>query len=288
MILVTGASGSVGGAVLNAVLKRGNAVTAGYRSADDARSVPPGAKTIVADFTDKGSLRRALTDVEALFLVCSPIPQLTELESNVIDVAGETGVRHLVLNSSAGAGRWNKSFPKWHAQAEEKLKSSEVPFSIIRPNSFMENILAFYAPTIRTQDAFYAAMGESRVSLVAVEDIAESAARLLVGKGENRIYELNGPEAVTYSELAQKITQVSGRSIHYRDLSIEEIKKSLLSTGMPEWQATALVELQEYYLTGRGGELTPDVQQLTGRSPKTLDSFLTENAAAFRKQAATA
>lgn len=288
MIFVTGASGNVGGSVLKAVLKRGGTVTAGYRNPEDARSAPDRAKTAIADFSDKGSLRRALANVDALFLVCSPVPQLVELESNVIDISKEIGVRHVVLNSSAGAGRWGKSFPKWHTQAEEKLRQSGVPFSILRPNSFMENILAFYAPTIRTQDAFYAAMRESRVSFVSVEDIAESAAGLLDGKAENGVYEINGPEAVTYSELAERITQVSGRPVHYVDLSIDDIKKSLLSTGMPEWQATALVELQEYYLTGRGGELTSDVQQLTGHAPKPLNSFLSENAAAFRKQAATA
>lgn len=288
MILVTGASGSVGGAVLNAVLKCGKAVTASYRNADDARTAPSGAKTVIADFADKASLRSALANIGSLFLVCSPVPQLAELEANVIDVAKETGVRHLVLNSSAGAGRWNKSFPKWHTQAEEKLKASGVPFSILRPNSFMENILAFYAPTIRTQDAFYAAMKQSRMSFVAVPDIAECAARLLESKAENRTYEINGPEAVTFDELAVKITRVSGRPVRYVDLSTDAVKKSLLNAGMPEWQAAALVELQEYFLTGGAGELTPDIQQLTGRPPKTLDTFLSENAAAFRKQAATA
>lgn len=288
MILVTGASGSVGGAVLKAVLKQGNPVTAGYRNTADASSAPAGAKTSISDFGDKASLRRALANVDALFLVCSPVPQLVELESNVIDIAKEAGVRHLVLNSSAGAGRWGKSFPKWHTQVEEKLRQSGVPFSILRPNSFMENILAFYAPTIRTQDAFFAAMRESRVSFVAVEDIAESAARLLNSQAENKTYEINGSEAVTYNELAERIIRVIGRPVRYVDLSTEEIKKSLLNTGMPDWQATALVELQEYYLTGRGGELTGDVQQLTGHAPKSLDSFLSENAAAFRKQAATA
>lgn len=288
MILVIGASGSVGGAVLNAVLKRGKPVTAGYRNPDDAKSASAGAKTVIADFSDKASLRRALADVDAMFLVCSPIPQLVELESNVIDVARETGVRHIVLNSSAGAGRWNKSFPKWHGEAEQKLTQSGVPFSILRPNSFMENILAFYAPTIRSQDAFYAAMRDSRMSFVAVEDIAECAASLLESKAEKRTYEINGPEAVTYDELAAKISRVSGRPVRYVDVSTGELKKSLLSTGMPEWQADALVELQEYFLTGGAGELTPDVQQLTGRPPKMLDAFLSENAAAFRKQAATA
>jgi uncharacterized protein YbjT (DUF2867 family) len=131
-------------------------------------------------------------------------------------------------------------------------------------------------------------MGDSRASFVDVEDIAECAARLLESKAENRAYEINGPEAVTYKELADRISRVSGRSVRYVNLSLDEIKKSLLSTGMPEWQATALTELQEYYLTGRGGELTPDIQQITGRAPKALDTFLEQNAAAFRKQAATA
>src|SRR5579863_8431555 len=100
MILVTGASGTVGRPVLEEVVKTGKPVKAMYRSAEDAQNTPAGVTTVIADFADKASLAKALHGVDSLYLVCSPIPQLVELESNVIDVCKQAGVGYVVLNSA--------------------------------------------------------------------------------------------------------------------------------------------------------------------------------------------
>src|SRR5437588_3178293 len=113
MILVTGASGNVGGAVLKSVLETSSPVAAMYRSEADARNAPTRARTVIADFGDRESLRLAFAGVDSLFLVCSPVPQLVELESNAIEAAKAASVKYLVLNSSTGADQWDKSFPKW-------------------------------------------------------------------------------------------------------------------------------------------------------------------------------
>lgn len=289
MILVTGASGNVGGAVLGRVRQSGSPVTAMFRSEADARSASPAMRTVIADFADKESLSRGFAGIDSLFLVCSPIPQLVELESNAIAVAKEAGVRHVVLNSAMGAGFWPKSFPKWHTEVEIALKRSGVPYSVLRPNSFMQNILGYFAGTIQTQDAFYSSMGSSRVSLVDVQDIADVACALLTsGNPQNETYELNGPEALTYAEVAERISQVCGRAIRYVDLPRSEQRSALLNAGMPEWLVQALGELNEYYLAGHGGEVTDTVGKLTGNRPKSLDEFLKANIGAFTKRAATA
>src|SRR6516225_5649572 len=148
MILVTGASGTVGRAVLEEVRKTGQRAKAMYRDAQDAKRGAQGVETVVADFADKPSLKRALSGAEVVFLVCSPIPQLVELESNVIDVARDAGAKHMVLNSALGAADYPKSFPSWHRKVEDKLKSSGLGYTILRPNSFLQNIVAFVAPSI--------------------------------------------------------------------------------------------------------------------------------------------
>lgn len=288
MILITGASGNVGGMVLKRVLESGHPVSAMYRSPSDARTAPTGVRTVIADFGDRDSLRRGFVGIDALFLVCSPIPQLVEFESNAIVVANEVGVRHIVYNSAGGAGRWRKSFPKWHTEVENVLRNSGVGYSILRPNTFMQNIPAFFAGTIQSQDAFYSSMGNSRVSLIDVQDIADVAAVLLVSEPRNKIYELNGAEALTYSEVAERISHVCGRMIRYVDIPMIEQQKALLGSGMPEWTAQALLDLQEFYIQGNGGELTEDVQRITGHPPRNLDQFLVENASAFSKRVATA
>jgi uncharacterized protein YbjT (DUF2867 family) len=289
MILVTGASGSAGGAVLKEVAKNNKPFRAMYRSREDAARVPADIPAVIADFADKPSLRRALEGIDAVYLVCSPVRELVELESNMVEACRETGVRHVVLNSALGAGDYSKSFPSWHRKVEEKLKASSLKYTILRPNSFMQNILTYYAPSIRTQGAFYAAMGNARTSFIDVRDIAVAATKTLTVPGHaGKTYELNGPEALTYAEVAEKISRASGRKVQYVDIPVEQQKRSMLDQRMPEWLVTALLDLQAYYTGGKGGEVDDVLSNILGRAPATMDQFLAEVADSFGAQAGKA
>jgi len=290
MILITGVTGTVGRAVLEEVRKSGKPFKVMYRSPDEAAKAGAGVATVVGDFADKESLRRALTGVEAVFLVCSPIPQLVELESNVIDACVASGVKHVVLNSALGAADYPNSFPSWHRKVEDKLKSSGLGYTILRPNSFMQNITAYNAPSIRAQGAFYAAMGKARISYLDVRDVGAVAAKALTSPSEHagKTYELNGPEAVTFTEMAERIARVAGRPVQFVDIPEAAQRKAMLDLNMPEWQVNALLELQQYYSGGKGGEVTDVLQKLLGRPPKKLDHFLDEFKDGFRSQGAGA
>jgi uncharacterized protein YbjT (DUF2867 family) len=289
MILITGASGNVGKAVRREVAKTGAAHRTMYRSKDEAAKAPAGTQTVIADFSDKSSLASALQGVESVYLVCSPIPQLVELESNVIDASEVAGVRRIVLNSALGAADYPKSFPSWHRKVEDKLKATKITHVILRPNSFMQNIVAYYAPTIRTQGAFYGSYGNARISYIDVSDLAAVAAKALPSSAlDDQTLELNGPEALTCEQLAQKITERTGVAARYVDIPLEAQRKAMLDQKMPEWQVTALLDLQQYYINGQGGATDRTVADVLGRPPITLDHFLTENASEFRRQAAKA
>lgn len=289
MILVTGASGTVGSAVLREVLNSGKPVSAMYRSREDAAKSSGGSPTRVADFGEKPSLRRALDGVETVYLVCSPIRELVELESDMIDACREAGVRYVVLNSALGAGDYPKSFPSWHRKVEEKLKTSGLAYAILRPNSFMQNMQTYYAASIRSQGAFYAAMGNARISFIDVRDLARVAAKVLTSpEHQGQTYELNGPEALTYGEVADKISRVTGRKVRYVDIPEEAQRKSMLELGMPEWQVTALLDLQAYYTGGKGAEVDDTLPKLLGQASRTMDQFLAEFADGFAEQRATA
>jgi uncharacterized protein YbjT (DUF2867 family) len=289
MILVTGASGTVGRAVLNEVLRSGAKHKAMYRSADEAAKAPSATQTVIADFAKKETLAPALRDVESVYLVCSPIPDLVQLEGNMIDASVAAGVKHIVLNSALGAGDYAKSFPSWHRKVEDKLKGTGISFTILRPNSFHQNVLTYYAPSIRAQGAFYGGMGNARVSFLDVRDIAVVAAKALAG-GEHsgKTYELNGPEALTYTALAEKISKHAGRPAQYVNIPGDAQRKAMLDQGMPGWQVDALLDLQEYYTSGKGGAVDQLLPKLLGRPPISMDGFLSEFAAEFRTQAARA
>jgi len=285
MYLVTGANGTMGKAVLAEVAKSGADHRAMYRSATDAEQAPAGTSTVIADFSKKDTLPPALEGVTSVYLVCSPIPQLIELEWNMIDACVAAGVGHIVLNSHLGAREWRKSFPSWHRRVEDKLKSTKISFTILRPNSVHQNVVTYFAPSIRSQGVFHSSMGNATVSFLDVRDIAVVAAKSLDG-GEHsgKIYELNGPEALTYSELAEKIAKHSGRDLQYVDIPAELQRQAMLDRGLPEWHADALLDLQAYYLKGKGGKIDGLLEQLIGGPPITMDQFLAEFAAEFRPE----
>jgi uncharacterized protein YbjT (DUF2867 family) len=283
MYLITGASGTVGSAVLAEIVRSGEPHRALYRSEAEAAKAPARSEAVVADFADRASLARALSGIESVYLVCSPIPELVELEGNVIAASEAAGVRRIVLNSALGAGDFPKSFPSWHRKVEDRLKATGIAHCILRPNSFMQNVLAFYAPTVRAEGAFYAAMGSARMCYVDVRDVAAVAAVALHGGAhDGQTYELHGPDALTCTELAAKISQHAGIAARYVDIPAEAQRRAMLGQGMPDWLVTALLELQEYYTGGQGG--TPDgtLAKALGRPPRTMDQFLGEHEAEFR------
>jgi uncharacterized protein YbjT (DUF2867 family) len=289
MILVTGASGTAGKAVLAEVARSGVKHRAMYRSKTEAAKAPAGTETAIADFADQESLAAALRGVESVYLVCSPVRELMQLEANAIDACANAGVRRIVLNSALGAGDYGKSFPSWHRQVENKLNATKIARCILRPNSFTQNVVTYIAPSIREQGAFYGAMGNARTSYVDVRDIAVVAAKALRGGAhDGKVYELNGPEALSYPELAEKISRQTGTAARYVDIPAEAQRKAMLEQGMPQWQVTTLLELQEYYTGGQGGSLDGMLEELLERPPITMDQFLKEFAAEFRGQAAKA
>jgi uncharacterized protein YbjT (DUF2867 family) len=289
MILITGASGSVGKAVLQEAIRKESNVRAMYRSKEEAAKAPSGCAAVLADYADKQSLSKALNGVTSVYVVCSPVPQLVELESNLLDACKEAGVRHVVLNSALGAGDYAKSFPSWHRKVEDKVKGMGLSYTILRPNGFLQNIVTYNAPSIRTQGAFYAAMGDAKVSYLDVGDIAVVAVRALQGGAHaGKTYELNGPEVISNQELAKRISRVTGRTVNYVDIPESAQREAMLGLGMPEWQVTALLELQQYYKQGGGAKTDGLLESLIERTPVTLDQYLAANAKEFRDQAASA
>src|SRR5260370_15847035 len=154
MILITGARGSVGKTVVEEAIRGESKDRAMYRPKEEAAKGPLGCAPLLADYSDKPSLRNALDGVTSVFVVCYPIPQLAEFESNMLDACKECGVKHVVLNSALGAGDYGKSFPSWHRKVEDKLKSTGLSYTILRPNGFLQNIVAYNAPSMRETDAF--------------------------------------------------------------------------------------------------------------------------------------
>lgn len=156
----------------------------------------------------------------------------------------------------------------------------------------MQNMANFNAPTITTQNAFYGTEADGRISQIDIRDVAAVAVKVL-SEGHSthlgKAYTLIGPEALTNSELAAIMSDVLGRKIQYINLPAEQFRGALLSAGVPEWSADALLDLQRFYREGGAATVTDDVEQILGRKPVHFAQFVRDYRSAFelREQAAS-
>ena len=289
MILLTGATGQVGRYVLQEMRSRATEpLRIMCRSEKDLAALPAGVAGVKGDFADKPSLAAALSGVDSAFLVCAPVATLVELETNFLQACKTAGVKHLVIHSALGAGDFPRSFPSWHRKVEDTARSLGIPSVILRPNGFMQNIGAFWAPTIRSQDAFYDSVGDAKISFIDIRDVASAvAAALLDYSTAGNVYELSGPAAFTHDQIAALLSKTTGRTIRYVNLPAAQLKAGMLAAGMPENQATAILDLNDYYISGKGEASDASLRSLLAHNPpRTLENYLAENAPAFAKSPA--
>src|SRR6266403_4758998 len=284
MILITGASGNVGKEVLKQIARTGAQVRAAYQTVSKAAAAPSGVEIVTMDYNEPASLQTALKGIERVFLVGPPTPNLTSLERKAIDEIKQSGARHVVKLSAMG-GR-GATYPRQHADSEEYTKSSGVAYTFLRPNGFMQNFVTYNGTTINTQNAFYGSQGDGEVSHIDLRDIAAVAVKTLTEDGhQGKAYTLTGSEALSNARVAEILSEDTGREIRYVDLPPEQFKQALIGAGLSEWNADALVDLQQFYRRGSASAVARDVEQLLGRKPISFEQFSRDYAQAFQRAA---
>jgi len=283
MILITGATGRVGGATLKRLANNGIPVRALLRYPEKAAAVADlGGQPIIGDLAQVRSLEAALDGVRAALLVSPLDPHQVELQNNFIDAAKRVGQMHIVKISGLGTALDSPvRSGRWHAQTEKYLEDSGLPFTHLRPPFFMQNILRF-APTIRHTGEFVGALRQGKVAMVDVTDIAAVAAIALTTSGHaGKAYTLTGLEALAYEEVAEKLSNGLGRRVIYKDIELEVMRQRLLASGMPAWHVDVQVDFSTALAAGQASAVTNTVEAVTGHAPRTLDQFIHEHMALF-------
>ena len=283
MILITGAPGHNANAVIRELTAAGVGVRALVRNPNSASEIKgPLVEVAVGDFLNPASLDVALRDVEKAFLIPPSDVRSVEMQINFIGAAKRAGTRHVVKLSVAGADLNSPvRIARGHAQGGKELESAGVPFTHLRPNGFMQNILGL-VPTIMSEGRFYQPAADGKVSHVEVRDIAAVAAKVLTSDGhQGKTYTITGPEALSYDDVARKISTVIGKQVRYINVTPEEFKKSLLGWGIPDWTADGLNELFGAIRAGYCAFVTNTVEEVAKRKPIRLDDFLHDYASAF-------
>jgi len=284
MILITGATGTVGGETVRQLAALGAPVRALARSPDKARSMlGAGVEVAAGDLNDRASLDAALRGVERAFLVVPVDDRSVAQHENFIAAARRAGTRQIVKLSGMGAGLDSPvAFLRWHAEGVKMLEASGIPFTQLLPNSFMQNLL-LAAPTIAGEGSLYQPGGDAKISHIDARDIAAVAVKALTEAGhEGKGYVITGPEALSFAEIADKLSQVLGKPVRYFDIPPEQYRQQLLQFGVPEWQADAVLALYAFYREGKGAVVTNSVTEVTKKSPITFDQFARDYSDAFR------
>lgn len=199
-----------------------------------------------------------------------------------MDAAKQSGVAHIVkLSQFAANSNSPVRFLRYHAAVEATIQVSGIAYTFLRPNLFMQGLLNFQS-TITTQSSFYAAAGDAKVSAIDVRDIADVAAAALTGTGyEGKIYDLTGPQALTHTEMAQHLSDATGRQITFVDIPPDTMRDALLGVGFPGWQAEGLIEDYAHYRRGEAATLSSSVQDVTGKPPRSFATFARDYAPIF-------
>ena len=281
-ILVTGATGNTGRALVDALARRGALVRAMVRAEADRAKLPAGVPAVVADFDDLASIAAALDGADRAYLVTPSSERAEEQQRRFADLAAKAGLRHLVVLSQLASDEHSPvRFLRYHAAVEQHVRDLGVPYTFLRPNLFFQGLLAF-AGTISSQGRFYAPIGDATISAIDVRDIADVAAVTLTEAGhEGATYTLTGPASITHTQIAAALTAALGRDVTFTDVPPEAFADSLRGI-LPPWQVDGLLEDYAHYRRGEAASVSSAVAEITGRPARDIQQFARDYAPAFK------
>lgn len=289
-VLVTGATGNVGREVVAELLRAGRQVRAAvpHPELDAAQERLDGAVEVVRfDFEQPATFARAFDGATGMFLMRPPhIADVKRVMGPVIRFAAAHGSPHTVVLSVLGAGG-NPLVP--HHAMEKLVRRSGLPFTMLRPSFFMQNLSTQYREDIGVHGEIFVPAGRGRTSFIDVRDIAAVAARV-AGRAEHfgQAYTLTGAEALDYFRVAEVLTEVLGRPVRYADPTPREFRARLRAQAVAE---DFIEVLRGIYFTARVGlaaRVTPETGRLLGRRPISLEQFVRDHRHVWLREQALA
>ena len=284
-IFISGATGNIGSNIINSLKKKDVKIRAGVHSqASRSKLEKQGVDVVTVDFSNIDSIRGALNGCTKAFSMSPISPDLVNLGLNFLKAAQEVGIEHLLRLSGMGADNPQAiSLGRMHREVEMAIEKSSIPYTFVRPNSFMQNYLNFASESIRTQKAFYFPIGDGRISLIDARDIGDVAAEIFTTSSHfGKAFTLTGPEAISNYEIADQLSNIVGEKITYFDVSESQARSAMLEQGMPEKITEWILELYSINKAGYTAETTSSVEDILGRKPRSFASFAFDHAEYFK------
>ena len=286
MILITGATGKVGKELVADLSAKRSTFKVMVRSKQALHDFEKkGIRGVLGDFERPESFDAALDDVESVFLLTTPRPDIHAIEKRFLSACKVNKVDRVVRLSAMGANPWSSSsLIRDHGKCEAQLEECGLDWTILRPTIFMQNLVSSIGPSVAKESTFYAPAGDALMPWVDTRDIAAVAAAVLTSEGhEGLVYKITGPEAFTHTQIAAYLSALLGRQITFVNVPDGAARQSMVDMGMPAWLAEGMITLYHMFkANGATAQALDTVERITGRTPRTLAAYLNENEAAFK------
>lgn len=285
-VLVFGGTGLIGSELTKILLKNKIKVRIFTRNAEKAKQkFGDSVEYVQDDLLKPDDIKKALQNISKVFLLTVSDYGLKqpEVEGTIARLAKEAKVQLLIKLSGGGIiTEPSNSLIRWHGIAEEQVIASGVPFTIVRPNTFMQGISKNLV-----NDKLIYPIGESKVAYIDSRDVSEFCAKLLLDDPKEHVgqtYDITGPESLSYKQVAEKLSNAVGRTISYDPVDDYTYFQALKEIGIPHWQVWAILKLCQYYRSNKAAPVTGDYKIVTGKEPRSFEDYLNAYKHLFQKQ----
>jgi uncharacterized protein YbjT (DUF2867 family) len=290
MILITGATGTIGGEVVRQLATTGERVRAMTR--EPARAdLPAGTEVVRADFDDASSLAHAVAGARAVFLATAPGPAVPRHDMAMLAAAGAAGTAKIVKLSAIGTtvageaggpgGRGPVKVGTWHRPGEEAIREADATWTVLRPSEYASNTLR-WAPAIRAGAPVPNMTGAGAQGVVDPRDVAAVAAAVLTSSTwDGCVLTLTGPDALSVPDQARLLSQVLGRRVETLDVPPDAARRQLLDSGLDPAFAQVVLDGRAYVAAGHNATVTEDVRRALGRAPRAYAAWAADHRQAF-------
>ena len=285
MILITGATGEYGKTAIQFLLDRAvnpddvNAFVRNEGKAADIKAM--GVKLRIGSYDDYDSMVKAFSNIDKLLFVSSnDIPNRSQQHENVVKAAKEAGIKHIVYTSFDRKSD-NPDSPisfveKAHVETEKWIKESGIPYTILRNTLYTDFIPVFLGDRVTETGPFFPA-GTTKTAFATRSNMAEASTVILTTEGhENKEYVFSNTEGVSFSEIAQFISEACGKDLNYTDPDAATYRTVLSDAGLPDENIQMVAGFAEAIKQGIFSQTSTDLEKLLGRKPETVKAFLSK------------
>ncbi len=284
MILITGATGKTGSATAKSLSEKGETFRALIRNEEKKEGLESlGGEVVIGSIENTEVVNQSMQGVKTVLVLLPNSESQLALEKQLVDSAKQAGVERIVKMSSIEATPDATSpIPKLHLESEEYIKQSGLAWTMIKPNFYMQNLLAS-AGTIKEQGKIFLPMGDGKTGMIDTTDVGKVLAKVLSEDGhESMNHEITGPEILSFYEVAEIFSQVLGKQVDYVDVPMDAYKETLGQFLTNQWHLDAVIDLFKGIAEGGIEDKTDTFNELMGETPKSLSQFLAENSFIFK------